>query len=273
IWKNGCEKESGSKKMGVNMNDQNMESIELLKEMELKKNEILQKKEEDNMTKKKRENIEKEKFLASIKKSETLGKSQKVKKGVAPLMRHMISQYKFHTTWWNIQILNRLLGGFGISLAGLGLESQRKLEEIEETDLLNSNQIEYRKNKAAGPDSIPAEFYQICWDIVKKDIVSLFQDFHAGHLDVSRLNYGIITLLPKNNEATKIQHEIFVINGDDDIKMHYANLFDCQMGTFPMIIFCEYYLWYMCSNVDIWLDRAKELYAEYIELQERHISA
>jgi hypothetical protein len=47
-----------SKKMGVNMNDQNMESIELLKEMELarqclgqKKNEILQKKEEDNMTK------------------------------------------------------------------------------------------------------------------------------------------------------------------------------------------------------------------------------
>jgi hypothetical protein len=108
-----------SKKMGVNTNDQNMESIELLKEMELarqclgqKKNEILQKKEEDNMTKqndefigiqdheesetddfilvqsRKRENIEKElrkgvkarhrKILASIKKSETLGKSQTV---------------------------------------------------------------------------------------------------------------------------------------------------------------------------------------------------
>jgi hypothetical protein len=30
------------------------------------------------------------------------------------------------------------------------------------------------KNKATGPDSIPAEFYQICWDIVKEDIVNLF---------------------------------------------------------------------------------------------------
>jgi hypothetical protein len=32
-----------------------------------------------------------------------------------------------------------------------------------------------------------------------------------------------------------MKSEIFVINGDDDIKMQYANLFDCQMGTFPMM--------------------------------------
>jgi hypothetical protein len=32
-----------------------------------------------------------------------------------------------------------------------------------------------------------------------------------------------------------MKSEIFVINGDDDIKMHYANLFDCQMGSFPMM--------------------------------------
>jgi hypothetical protein len=71
--------------------------------------------------------------------------------------------------------------------------------------LLRELKNRYEKNKATGPDSIPAEFYQICWDIVKKDIVSLFQDFHAGHLDVSRINYGIITLLPKSKGATKIQ--------------------------------------------------------------------
>jgi hypothetical protein len=33
----------------------------------------------------------------------------------------------------------------------------------------------------------------------------LFHDFHVGNLDVSRINYGIITLLPKIKEATKIQ--------------------------------------------------------------------
>jgi hypothetical protein len=45
-------------------------------------------------------------------------------------------------------------------------------------------QIEYalfrmEKNKAAGPDSIPIEFFQTCWAIVKDDIVELFNDFHA----------------------------------------------------------------------------------------------
>jgi hypothetical protein len=59
-------------------------------------------------------------------------------------------------------------------------------------------------NKAAGPDSIPAEFYQVCWDIVKEDIVNLFHDFHVGGLDVSRINYGIITLLPKEAKFNSI---------------------------------------------------------------------
>jgi hypothetical protein len=53
-----------SKKMGVNINEQNMKSIELLKEMELarqclgqKKTKILQKKEVDNMVKRNDENF------------------------------------------------------------------------------------------------------------------------------------------------------------------------------------------------------------------------
>lgn len=49
-------------------------------------------------------------------------------------------------------------------------------------------------NKAAGPDQIPIEFFQVCWEIVKTDIMDLFQEFHKGNLDISRLNYGIITL-------------------------------------------------------------------------------
>jgi hypothetical protein len=80
-------------------------------------------------------------------------------------------------------------------------------------------EIEYalsqlEKNKAAGPDSIPIEFFQTCWDIVKDDIVELFNDFHAGRLNVNRLNYGIITLLPKVAWASRIQQyrPIFLSN-------------------------------------------------------------
>lgn len=60
-------------------------------------------------------------------------------------------------------------------------------------------------NKAVGPDKIPTEFFQTCWDIIKSDILELFDDLHKGKLDITRLNYGIITLLPKVGDGNKIQ--------------------------------------------------------------------
>lgn len=60
-------------------------------------------------------------------------------------------------------------------------------------------------NKAAGPDKIPIEFYQSCWNFVKCDIAQLFDDFYHQRVDISRINYGINTLLPKIKEASKIQ--------------------------------------------------------------------
>jgi len=85
---------------------------------------------------------------------------------------------------------------------------------MEENDKLSSpfteDEIKFalfsmEKNKAAGPDKIPIEFYQACWDIIKGDIMELFEDFHNGKLDVYRLNYGVITFLPKVQDASKIQ--------------------------------------------------------------------
>jgi hypothetical protein len=60
-------------------------------------------------------------------------------------------------------------------------------------------------NKAAGPDKIPIEFYQTCWEIVKYDIIQLFDEFFKGKIGISRINYGIITLLPKRSDASSIQ--------------------------------------------------------------------
>ena len=62
-----------------------------------------------------------------------------------------------------------------------------------------------KPNKAPGPDSIPIEFFQHCWDLVMPDVMFLFDSLHSGSLDVQRLNYGIITLLPKLVGANKIQ--------------------------------------------------------------------
>jgi hypothetical protein len=60
-------------------------------------------------------------------------------------------------------------------------------------------------NKALGPDSFPAEFYQTLWDTIKGDLLDLFSFLHAGKLELFHLNFGEIILLPKVNEAESIQ--------------------------------------------------------------------
>ena len=60
-------------------------------------------------------------------------------------------------------------------------------------------------NKAPGPDGFPAEFYQVFWGVIKDDLLPLFAELHREALDLYRLNFDIITLIPKVNNAIKIQ--------------------------------------------------------------------
>ena len=92
-------------------------------------------------------------------------------------------------------------------------ESREKLSDIDnfiltrpfsETEVKNAL-FSMKPNKAPGPDNIPIEFFQHCWEIVKNEVMMLFDWFHDNKLDVQRLNYGIITLLPKVVGANNIQ--------------------------------------------------------------------
>jgi hypothetical protein len=60
-------------------------------------------------------------------------------------------------------------------------------------------------NKSPGPDGFPVEFYQVFWEVVKKDLMALFHEFHRGSLPLYSLNFGMIILLPKCEEAMRIQ--------------------------------------------------------------------
>lgn len=65
--------------------------------------------------------------------------------------------------------------------------------------------FEMRQNRAPGPDGFPAEFYVKFWGIIKFELLDLINDFHNGFLKVERLNYGIVTLVPKTKDAEQIQ--------------------------------------------------------------------
>jgi hypothetical protein len=63
-----------------------------------------------------------------------------------------------------------------------------------------------KHNSAPGPDGLPAEFYQDFWEVISFDLCHMFEDFHKGVLPIERLNYGIITLLPKTEEAKELKN-------------------------------------------------------------------
>lgn len=65
--------------------------------------------------------------------------------------------------------------------------------------------FEMENNKAPGPDGFPVDFYKAFWEIIKMDLKDLLDDFHRGLLEVRRLNYGVITLIPKCKDALQIE--------------------------------------------------------------------
>jgi hypothetical protein len=58
---------------------------------------------------------------------------------------------------------------------------------------------------APGPDGFPFLFYQKLWDLIKQDIFNIFIDWQARDLDLFRLNFSLLTLIPKEPDAITIQ--------------------------------------------------------------------
>ena len=58
---------------------------------------------------------------------------------------------------------------------------------------------------APGPDGLSFLFYQKFWEIIKSDIMAMFTDFCQGTLDIQRLNFALVTLVPKVSEACNMK--------------------------------------------------------------------
>jgi hypothetical protein len=54
-----------------------------------------------------------------------------------------------------------------------------------------------KSNSAPGPDGFPVVFFQRFWEKIQAAILPMFQEFYVGTLDMGRLNFGVITLIPK----------------------------------------------------------------------------
>lgn len=77
---------------------------------------------------------------------------------------------------------------------------------------------------APGPDGLPFLFYQKLWDLVKKDLVDMFEDFYKGRLDLFRLNCALVTLIPKVGEASNMK------------QFRPISLLNCSFKIFPRFL-------------------------------------
>ncbi|KAE8815348.1 Signal recognition particle 54 kDa protein, chloroplastic [Hordeum vulgare] len=47
-----------------------------------------------------------------------------------------------------------------------------------------------------GPDGLQVKFFQTVWDVIKPEVMDLFDEFYVGSIDLSRLIFGNISLIP-----------------------------------------------------------------------------
>jgi hypothetical protein len=63
---------------------------------------------------------------------------------------------------------------------------------------------------------LPVGFYRAFWTEIKPLVIEMFNNFHRGEFNLRRLNYGMISLIPKLKDACNIRQyrPICVLNID-----------------------------------------------------------
>ena len=76
-------------------------------------------------------------------------------------------------------------------------EENARLTEPFTLEELDAAVKEMRNGTAPGPDGFSIEFFKEFWPHIRADVKEMLDELHAGNLDLWRLNYGVIILIPK----------------------------------------------------------------------------
>jgi retron-type reverse transcriptase len=57
--------------------------------------------------------------------------------------------------------------------------------------------MDMKSDTAPGPDGFPVLFFKKFWRLVKHEVLHILNDFILGRIDVARLNFGVLSLIPK----------------------------------------------------------------------------
>jgi hypothetical protein len=81
----------------------------------------------------------------------------------------------------------------------------RELELTFTPEELDEVLASMKPDSAPGPDGLPVVFFKRFWGTLKGPVLQLLNDFTLGRVDIARLNFGIILLIPKIKGADAIR--------------------------------------------------------------------
>jgi hypothetical protein len=86
--------------------------------------------------------------------------------------------------------------------------------------------FEMRVDSAPGPNGFDVQFFKTFCPVIKGDYMAMLHDFHKRELDIKRLNFGVITLVPKLKEANSIKQYCLICLLNVDYKVATIMLFN-----------------------------------------------
>jgi hypothetical protein len=100
----------------------------------------------------------------------------------------------------------------GLAFDSIDVEASWLEISFEESEVL---EVVKGMNSDKAPDSndFIMAFFQVCWDVIKEDIMEVFHDFHASSKFEKSLNAIFITLIPKKSGTIDLKNFRPIANG------------------------------------------------------------
>lgn len=116
-------------------------------------------------------------------------------------MRNIAVEYYKNLFRWEPRPDINLKEDFFSEEAKITVEENARLEARFTEEEIKTGVFSSYSDGAPGPDGLPFMFYQCFWDLVKDDLIRMFDAWFDGDLDLFRLDFAMVTLIPKENEA------------------------------------------------------------------------
>jgi hypothetical protein len=120
------------------------------------------------------------------------------------IMKHLVQFYK--ELFGPVDSRNIFLSNsFWESSRKVNAKDRENLIKLFTEEKIKQSIFDMKKDAAPGPNGFGATLFQTFWNLIKGRYCNMFLDFYKGELDIKRINFGVITLVPKVQEANNIR--------------------------------------------------------------------